>query len=302
LRLWWQLVRWRPQVLVYLNGSRPLAVARRDALFCRLAGVTRVIGVPTSDELMNCQPYRFANDPGAAGSSGTVALEYEARRLCRNLAALVPAELAPYPDAYLADPASWSLALTEAEHARAATVLQPLHGHPILAVSIGTKIQAKDWGQDNWRALLTEVGRLHPRHALALLGAPEEFAASEFAAAGFRLHSTAPAVNLCGALTPRESAAVLARAAAFLGHDSGPMHLAAAVQTPCVAIFAARNIPRTWFPFGPQHRVIYHPVDCAGCGLETCLLQQKKCILSITVTEVLQALDEVLPSGGAAPC
>ena len=72
------------------------------------------------------------------------------------------------------------------------------------------------------------------------------------------------------------------------------MHLAAAVQTPCVAIFAARNIPRIWFPYGLQHRVLYHHVDCAGCELETCIVQQKKCLTSITVDEVLQEVRAIL--------
>ena len=94
-------------------------------------------------------------------------------------------------------------------------------------------------------------------------------------------------MNLCGALTPRESAAAIARARLFVGHDSGPMHLAAAVGTPVVAIFAARNIPRQWFPYGKQHQVVYHRVECWGCGLETCIEQQKKCLMSIRVDEVM---------------
>ena len=88
---------------------------------------------------------------------------------------------------------------------------------------------------------------------------------------------------------------MFARAKAFLGHDSGPMHLAAAVGTTCVAIFASRNIPRVWFPYGKQHRVLYHPVDCAGCQLQTCVVERKKCILSITVDEVLEQVMQILP-------
>ena len=68
------------------------------------------------------------------------------------------------------------------------------------------------------------------------------------------------------------------------------LHLAAAVGAPVVAIFAARNIPRQWFPFGKQHRVVYHRVECWGCGLETCIEQQKKCLMSITVDEVMEAV------------
>jgi len=101
-------------------------------------------------------------------------------------------------------------------------------------------------------------------------------------------------VNLCGQLTPRQSAAAFARARVFIGHDSGPMHLAAAVQTPCVAIFAARNKPRVWFPYGRQHRVIYHQTECWGCGLETCVVERKRCLTSIGVEEVLGEVRAVL--------
>ena len=109
------------------------------------------------------------------------------------------------------------------------------------------------------------------------------------------VNGSGPVVNLCGRLSPRESAAAMHRGKAFVGHDSGPMHLSASVGTPAVAIFAARNKPRVWFPYGSQHRVVYHRVDCWGCGLETCIAQGRKCLLSITVDEVLNAVREVLP-------
>jgi ADP-heptose:LPS heptosyltransferase len=214
------------------------------------------------------------------------ALEPEGERLARNLTEL--------GNAHLEAPASWDLHLTEAEHARAKEVLSATAGHPILAVSVGTKVQSKDWGRDNWRALMHRLATLYPDYALALCGASEESEASEFAADGWRQNSGSPVVNLCGLLTPRESAAVFAQAPVFVGHDSGPMHLAAAVQTPCVAIFAARNKPRVWFPYGKQHRVLYHQTDCWGCGLETCIVERKKCLTSITVDEVVTEVRAIL--------
>jgi ADP-heptose:LPS heptosyltransferase len=217
--------------------------------------------------------------------------EPEAARLVRNIAEL--------GDAPLDDPLSWDLQLTEAEHKRADELMGGANGRPAIAVSIGTKLQANDWGRDNWRALLARLAETYPKHALALVGAADEREASEFAAQGWREVAAArtklgPVVNLCGALSPRQSAAVLARAAIFLGHDSGPVHLAAAVQTPCVAIYSARNKPRVWFPYGAKHRVVYHRVDCWGCGLETCIVEQKKCITSITVEEVVAQVSAVL--------
>jgi heptosyltransferase-3 len=275
LSLWWQLVRWRPQVLVYLAAGRGVAAARRDATFFRLCGIQRLIGIPDTEDM---QQHRW--------QQSAQALEFEASRLTRNIAEL--------GEPQLDSPASWNLHLTPAEHARADQALLPLANRPILAVSVGTKIQTKDWGRDNWRTLLTQLGLLYPNFALALCGSPDEAEASEFAAGGWRDSSQSPVVNLCGHLTPRESAAAFSRARLFIGHDSGPMHLAAAVQTPCVAIFAARNKPRVWFPYGSQHRVLYHQTDCWGCNLVTCTVERKKCIMSITVDEVLTQVRAIL--------
>ncbi len=275
LSLWGQLLRWRPEVVIYLGSARGIDSARRDARFFRFCGISRLIGVPITEDL---QKNRWLDSEQA--------LEPEAARLARNLAEL--------GDANLDSPASWDLHLTAAENARAKEPLEPAGDHPIIAVSVGTKVQSKDWGRDNWRALLNRLATLYPGHALALCGAPEESEASEFAADGWRESSRTPVVNLCGLLTPRESAAAISHACIFVGHDSGPMHLAAAVQTPCVAIFAARNKPRVWFPYGRQHRVLYHQTDCWGCGLETCTVEKKKCLTSITVDEVVTEVRAIL--------
>jgi heptosyltransferase-3 len=274
LMLWWKLLRWRPEVLVYLGPNRGVQAALRDAKFFKICGIQRLVGVPVTEAMQR-------NTVEADGR-----LEPEGARLTRNIAEL--------GNARLDDPASWDLGLTEAEKAKAAEMLGEVAGRPLIAVSVGTKVQSKDWGRENWRALLRRLGELYPGYGLVLNGAPEESEASEFAAEGWRAAAAGPVVNLCGRLTPRESAAAFAHAAVFVGHDSGPMHLAAAVQTPCVAVFAARNIPRVWFPYGARHRVVYHDVSCAGCGLETCVVEKKRCLTSITVDEVVGEVRAVL--------
>lgn len=284
LALWWQLVLWRPEVLVYMGPPRGVDAARRDARFFRLCGIRQLMGVPLTEEMQE-------NLVAADGM-----LEQEAARLTRNLAEL--------GNARLEDSASWDLQLTSLERARADEALRPVGERRFLAVSIGTKVQTNDWGRENWRVLLAGIARRFPGYVLAITGSAIDTEYSEAIAEGWREGAAAsgggpvgtvcPVVNLCGVLTPRESAAVFARASLFLGHDSGPMHLAAAVQTPCVAIFSARGKPRVWFPHGSEHRVLYHPVNCWGCGLETCIVERKKCILSITVEEVLTQVCAVL--------
>ena len=290
--LWWSIRRFRPEVVVYLAAGRGVAVARRDLKFFQLCGVKRVLGVP----LVEAMQANFGGAlPGSAEARRLLegaSLEPEAARLVRNLQEL--------GDAALKDPASWSLALSEPECRRADAAIgaEALRSVPV-AVSVGTKVQAKDWGRENWRALLSRVARTWPGRGLLLLGAPEESDASDFAGGGWTENGGGSVVNLCGKLTPRESAAAIARASVFLGHDSGPMHLAAAVGTPLVAVFAARNIPRQWYPFGDRQEIVYHRVDCWGCGLETCVEQRKKCITSITVEEVYARVETLMAVGPA---
>jgi heptosyltransferase-3 len=302
-RLWWTIARWRPQVLVYLAAGRGVEVAKRDSAFFRLCGVRRLIGVPVTEGMQ--RNYYGAATGGHDHAMGDGNLEPEAQRLVRCIGEL--GALGEIGDpGRMEDPASWDLHLSAAEVVAADEAIRTelpnwapsgsawdrgeRHREAAIAVSVGTKVQAKDWGRENWRALLAATAKEFPEHVLLLAGAGEESDASEYAANGWRESGGGPVVNLCGKLTPRESAAAFARARLFVGHDSGPMHLAAAVGTPVVAIFAARNIPRQWFPFGKQHRVVYHRVECWGCGLETCIEQQKKCLMSITVDEVMDVV------------
>lgn len=278
LRLWWKLIRWRPEALVYLGPARGVEAARRDGRFFRLCGVGRQIGVPLTEAMQE-------NKPGKDG------LEPECERLARNLSEL--------GDARVEERASWDLRLTAEEKARGAEAIAGAGERRIIVFSIGTKLQANDWGGERWRELMGRLGGMYPGYALVFTGVAGESAGSEVVAEGWRESAGAGCVtiNLCGKLTPRESAAVFARAEVFLGHDSGPMHLAAAVGTTCVAIFAARNLPRVWFPYGAQHRVVYHAVECRGCGLEVCIVERKRCLTSISVEEVVGEVRGVLGGG-----
>jgi heptosyltransferase III len=273
LRLAAKIRRFRPDVLVYLMPVRPLNNVRRDRWFFRLAGVRRIIGLPSEDEL------RHHFDPA------TGLYDSESNRLARAIAAL--------GDAHTEDLANWDLRLTAAETEAATSALAPLAGKPLIFCAPGTKMQANDWEQENWRELLRRLYQKHPDWGLVISGAAQDVPVCDYAAqdwAGAKL-------NLAGELNPRESAAVYRHARVFLGADSGPKHLAGCVGAQCVCVFSARNLPGVWFPPGKGHAIVYHQPECAGCGLETCILMEKKCIRSVTVNEMEQAVDRVLSSG-----
>lgn len=277
LRLWWQIVRFRPDVLVYLTtGQRGEAAVRRDATFFRLCGIRRLVGLPIGELAEN--RYDPEHD----------LWESEASRLLRCMSPLGVADVN--------DLRNWDLHLTKAEIEKGDEVLRTVAGHPIIACGPGTKMQAKDWGQDNWLALMSRLAGEFPHHALVLIGAPDDAAVSNYAAAKWQ----GPVVNLCGRLTPRESAAVIRRAELFLGPDSGPMHMAAAYGVPCANVFASIDRRGRWFPVGSIHRPVYHNVECSNCRIEVCIEKKKICINSITVDEMFVAAMEAWNNGQVA--
>ncbi len=264
-KLFWKIRRLGVTTMVYLTPPRGEAAARRDEWFFQLCGVKEIIGIPRGS--LAVHHYDPVIDRYEAESS----------RLARCLA--------PIGDARPCDPASWNLLFTQGELTRAGSALRPLHGNRFLSLAIASKVSATDWGVENWKALMPSLHREFSKHALVFIGSKADCSLSAEVAALW----PGKALNLSGDLSPRESAAVMKQSDLFLGIDSGPMHLAASVGIPCVAVFSARNRPGTWFPFGNTHEVIYHKTECSGCKLDACSIEKKKCILSISVDEVVEA-------------
>ena len=107
--------------------------------------------------------------------------------------------------------------------------------------------------------------------------------------------------NLAGRLSVFGSASVLSQCATFIGNDSGPTHLAAMVGIPCVAIFSARNAPGQWEPLGAHHIVLEDRPECAGCMLDDCVHEAKKCLTRIETGRVVREAISLIESRGK-PC
>jgi heptosyltransferase-3 len=274
LELAGEIRRRKIAIVINLVGWRGWKNALRDRLFFRMAGVRKMIG-----EAAEKRDRDVLLDPA------TGLYEWETARLMRRLA--------PLGRPPLDEPRLWNLLLSPSELAEGQGFQASFAGRPFLVAGMGTKMPAKDWEESNWRGLMTRLAGDFPGWGLLLVGASEESERSIRCAQAWN----GPIVDLCGKVTPRVCAAAMHGGAAFIGHDSGPMHLAACSDVPCVAIFSARNRPGHWFPRGARNRVIYHQTDCFGCKLEVCTVEKKKCILSISVDEVRTAVLELL--GGA---
>jgi len=98
-------------------------------------------------------------------------------------------------------------------------------------------------------------------------------------------------VSLEGQTSLQELACLYRRASLVVTTDSGPMHIAAAVGTPTVAIFGPTDPARTG-PYGNGHVVIWRELQCSPCFLKKCDLM--RCMRDITVDEVFEAVKKLL--------
>ena len=243
------------------------AATARDRFFFRLAGVRALYGFDLQDRDKHPVPDRQ-----------TGLIEWEAARIARRVE--------PAARADLADGRFWDLGLSPFETGKAAELLSPLAPNQnLVAFSTGTKVQAKHWGIEKWKELSGRLAGHLPDWSAVFFGSAEEAREAEACMGAWVGRS----LNLCGACNPRVAAAAMARCRFFVGHDSGPMHLAGCAGIPCVAVFSARNLPRQWFPRGEGHQIVQNLTDCAGCGLETCTAQARKCLSGISVDEVERA-------------
>ncbi|MCK9419412.1 MAG: lipopolysaccharide heptosyltransferase II [Nitrospirae bacterium] len=101
------------------------------------------------------------------------------------------------------------------------------------------------------------------------------------------------AVSAAGDLSILESAALLARCSCLVSADTGPLHLATAVQTPVVGLFGSTD-PRRTGPIGRGHHVILKGLACVPCEEKQCLLGTRACMADITVDEVFNAVKRVV--------
>ncbi|MDP1652078.1 MAG: putative lipopolysaccharide heptosyltransferase III [Rhodocyclaceae bacterium] len=108
-------------------------------------------------------------------------------------------------------------------------------------------------------------------------------------------HLAVPACDFSGQLSLKELAALASRARLFVGVDSAPMHIAAAMGTPTVAIFGPSG-DREWGPWNVTHRVVTsrnHP--CRPCGRDGCEGSKiSECLTTLPVAQVLTACEELL--------
>lgn len=100
-------------------------------------------------------------------------------------------------------------------------------------------------------------------------------------------------LSLAGKTDLSQLAALIAASDGVIGNNSGPAHVAAAMRTPVVVLFALTNPPEEWHPWKVPHRLLYHPVPCAICYQRVCPFAHD-CLRKVTAGEIVQAVADLL--------
>lgn len=191
------------------------------------------------------------------------------------------------------DPAERRLTLVAGDEATE-SVARHLADHGLedrafILIHPGSRWHFKCWTVPKMQDLIRALQALGWR--VVLSAAPDR---AELAMVDEILVGMADVVNLAGRFTLKELAALIERARLFVGVDSAPMHIAAAVGTPTVALFGPSG-DIEWGPWQVPSRIVTADYPCRPCGLAGCGDgKRSECLEVIATNQVLRAVQSLL--------
>ncbi len=156
---------------------------------------------------------------------------------------------------------------------------------PLVGINPGAYFgPAKRWTTERY-GLLADQLRSRRNAVILVFGSPDEIPIAEEMASFMKEKP----VNLAGKTDLETCIALISLSRVFITNDSGPMHLAAALNVPQTAIFGSTDDNATG-PFSNRATVIHKHVECSPCLLRECPIDLR-CFTSIQVREVLEAVE-----------
>jgi ADP-heptose:LPS heptosyltransferase len=157
-----------------------------------------------------------------------------------------------------------------------------------IAVVMGSSWESKDWNFDGYYNFVQYIIE-NQNHHVVLLGGNSQ---RPLAARLIEKLNSLRVLDLTGNSLV-EMTAVLKAAAAAVGPDSGPGHLAAAVGTPYVTLFGPTPANRH-APYGCEHLIVQSDLKCAPCYKKQCPEDNNRCMVNIEIEDVAQKISRAL--------
>ncbi len=158
---------------------------------------------------------------------------------------------------------------------------------PIVVIHPMAKWETKEWPMANFARTISSL--LAGKASVIITGGPQDDEPVEEIFS--HVPEKARVLNLVGKTNLRELAGVFSLSDLVLTPDTGPMHLAAAVNAPLIALFGPTAPWRTG-PYGNQNVILRKPLPCSPCFRKKC--ETLECMKSITVEDVLRSIEEKL--------
>jgi lipopolysaccharide heptosyltransferase II len=163
--------------------------------------------------------------------------------------------------------------------------------HPLIVVHPGCSMPARTYPADRYVEVVDAlVGTLAA--TVVLTGVDDERGLTAAIARELAPATRERTHDLAGALPFADLCALIKSADLVVTNNTGPMHVAAAVGTPVIALFALTNPPEQWGPWQVPHRVLFHDVPCRLCYHRACPYDQE-CLRAVTAAEVIAAASEL---------
>ncbi|WP_292045514.1 glycosyltransferase family 9 protein [Massilia sp. UBA6681] len=192
---------------------------------------------------------------------------------------------------------SLSFAVAAAHAARVSAMLEEGAvdpSAPYLVLHAGASAASRRYPIRHWLVL---IGMLHRqfKHKIILTGDGNDVEALRPLTDGWR----SPAHSLIGKLGLGELGALIRGASLLITGNTGPAHIAAAVGTPLVDLYALTNPQHT--PWRVAHRLLFHDVSCRNCLRSSCPQGHHACLDSVAPRTVLEAAVELLAAAPHRP-
>ncbi len=188
------------------------------------------------------------------------------------------------------------LELTAAAKARALALVGTA-GSPLVGVHVSGGRAIKQWPPERFGEVAARLAAERGA-TIVLTGSTEDRALVDTAR---RSMSNAAVIDLAGRLDLVTLAAVLARLDLYVTGDTGPMHVAAAVGTPVVAVFGPSD-PTRYAPSDPDHRIVRIDLPCSPCNRirlppARCVGHTPDCLEGIDADRVYRAALDAIARG-----
>ncbi len=161
---------------------------------------------------------------------------------------------------------------------------------PVVGINFSGGWPAKKWPVDRFAQLVDRIKKDYETEVLVFWGPGEKGEALKLAQLTNHKTILIPETDL------KQLGAILKKIDMLVTTDSGPMHIAAAVNTPCVAIYGPTNF-RLQGPYGTGHEIVYKDkLDCLGCNRLDC--EHTTCMNALSVDRVYKSVKDCFVKNG----